>query len=132
MSEGSDTAPAATGTVLPRSICLRRGGVAMACALLAVGLIFVWQASLLDFGGLGLPGPGFFPLLLGAVLGASSAVIGLACWRESDEKKTVELGHYDVLVVFVALLAVPTVFEWLRAPLTPPGFRAGRGVLGGR
>jgi len=67
MSEGSDTAPATTGTVLPRAFCVRRGGIAMACALLAVGLIFVWQASLLDFGGLGLPGPGFFPLLLGAV-----------------------------------------------------------------
>ena len=129
MSEGSDTAPAATGTFLPRAFCVRRGGVAMACALLAIGLIFVWQASLLDFGGLGLPGPGFFPLLLGAVLGASSAVIGLACWRESDEKKTVELGHYDVLVVFVALLAVPTVFEWLGAYLTLGVFGAALLIL---
>jgi hypothetical protein len=118
MSEGSDTAPVAAAPLLPRAVRVRRGGVAMACILLLIGLVFVWQASLLDFGGLGLPGPGFFPLLLGAVLGASSAVIGLACWRESDEEQTVELGHYDVLVVFVALLAVPTVFEWLGAYLT--------------
>ena len=114
MSEGSETARAATGT-LPRAVCARRGGIAMAAALLAVGLLFVWQASLLDLGGVGLPGPGFFPLLLGAVLGASAAVIGLACWRESDDDKTVELGHTDVLVVFVALLAVPALFEWLGA-----------------
>src|SRR5258705_5446309 len=105
MSEGSDTAPAATGTVLPRAFCVRRGGIAMACALLAVGLIFVWQASLLDFGGLGLPRPRFFSLLLGAVLGASSAVIGLSCWRESGGKKKGELGHLDCPVRVVALPA---------------------------
>jgi len=118
MSEGSDTAPVAAAPLLPRAVRVRRGGVAMACILLLIGLVFVWQASLLDIGGLGLPGPGFFPLALGATLGATSAVIGLACWRESDEEQTVELGHYDVLVVFVALLAVPTVFEWLGAYLT--------------
>ncbi len=104
----------------------------MACTLLGIGLIFVWQASLLDFGGLGLPGPGFFPLLLGAILGASSAVIGLACWRESAkgvEGETVELGHYDVMVVFVALLAVPSVFEWLGAYVTLGLFGAALLVL---
>jgi putative tricarboxylic transport membrane protein len=126
MSEGSETAPAA---LLPRAVCVRRGGIAMACILLGIGLIFVWQASLLDFGGLGLPGPGFFPLALGAILGATSAVIGLACWRESDEEKTAELGHYDVLVVFVALLAVPTVFEWFGAYLTLGLFGAALLVL---
>ena len=77
MSEGSDTAPAVTGTVLPRAFCIRRGGVAMACALLAIGLIFVWQASLLDFGGLGLPGPGFFPLLLGVTAVRPPQVSGM-------------------------------------------------------
>jgi hypothetical protein len=129
MSEGSETAPAPATSLLPRALCVRRGGVAMACILLAIGLIFVWQASLLDLGGPGLPGPGFFPLALGAILGACSAVIGLACWRESDEEKTVELGHYDVLVVFVALLAVPTVFEWLGAYLTLGLFGAALLVL---
>jgi hypothetical protein len=133
MSERSDMAGPA---LLPRVVGVRRGGMAMACGLLCVGLLFVWQASLLDFGGLGLPGPGFFPLLLGAILGAFSAVIGLQCWRESAEAtdateateatdatdategKTVELGHHDVLVVFVALLAVPSLFDWLGAYVT--------------
>jgi hypothetical protein len=124
MSERSDMAGPA---LLPRAVCVRRGGVAMACGLLGIGLLFVWQASLLDLGGLGLPGPGFFPLLLGAILGAFSAVIGLQCWRESAEgtegtegaePKMVELGHHDVLVVFVALLAVPSLFEWLGAYMT--------------
>jgi Tripartite tricarboxylate transporter TctB family len=124
MSERSDMAGPA---LLPRVVGVRRGGMAMACGLLCVGLLFVWQASLLDFGGLGLPGPGFFPLLLGAILGAFSAVIGLQCWRESaegteatdaTEGKTVELGHHDVLVVFVALLAVPSLFDWLGAYVT--------------
>jgi hypothetical protein len=129
MSERSDTAPVTAASLLPRAVCVRRGGIAMACILFAIGLVFVWQASRLDFGGLGLPGPGFFPLALGAILGATSAVIGLACWRESDEEQSVELGHYDVLVVFVALLAVPTVFEWLGAYLTLGVFGAALLIL---
>ena len=90
--------------LLPLSITMRRGGIAVACALAAIGLVFAWQAAQLDLGGFGLPGPGFFPLLIeplgayatlglfGAVLlmliarvsvviaGIAAAIAMVACW----------------------------------------------------
>jgi hypothetical protein len=103
--------------VLPRAVCARRGGVAVAGALAAVGLVFLWQAALLDLGDIGLPGPGFFPLLLGAVLVGLAALIGLDHCREAV-RYTVEVGHRDVLIVSAALLAVPLLFEALGAYVT--------------
>jgi hypothetical protein len=83
----------------------------------AVGAVFVWQAALLDLGDIALPGPGFFPLALGAALTIFAAVIGIECWRTCGAE-TVELGHRDVAIVIAALLVVPLVFELLGANIT--------------
>jgi len=115
--------------LLPRAVCARQGGVAGACALAAVGLVFLWQATLLDFGDIGLPGPGFFPLLLGAVLVGLCVLIGIDRWRQSAEGQAVEIGHRDVLIVFAALLAVPLLFEALGAYITLGFFGAALLVL---
>jgi hypothetical protein len=85
--------------------------------LAVVGAVFVWQAALLDLGNVALPGPGFFPLVLGAALTILATVIGIECWRTSGSE-TVELGHRDVAIVIAALLAVPLVFEFLGANIT--------------
>jgi hypothetical protein len=85
--------------------------------LALAGAFFVWQAALLDLGGVGLPGPGFFPLLLGAILVILAIVIGIGRWR-SSEGEAVELGHRDVLIAVAALLAVPLMFEPLGATIT--------------
>jgi putative tricarboxylic transport membrane protein len=103
---------------LPRPIGVRRGGLAVAAMLAAVGLLFVWQASLLDFGSVGLPGAGFFPLTLGAVLAAFAGVIAGERWRQSAAGETVELGHRDVLICVAAMLFVPLLFESLGAYIT--------------
>jgi hypothetical protein len=104
--------------MLPREICLRRGGLWTAGTVGAIGVLFVWQASLLDLGDIALPGPGFFPFVLGAVLAALAAVIGSEIWRTAASSETVELGHRDVMVVLAAMLAVPPLFEPLGAYLT--------------
>jgi hypothetical protein len=95
----------------------RRGGMIVAGMLAAAGALFAWQASLLDLGSVELPGPGFFPLVLGAVLVVCAAVIGFDCWR-SRRGDAVELGHRDVLIAIAALLAVPVLFEPLGAYIT--------------
>jgi putative tricarboxylic transport membrane protein len=95
----------------------RRGGIIVAGALAAAGALFAWQSSRLDLGNLELPGPGFFPLFLGAVLVAFAAVIGFDCWR-SPPGEAVELGHRDVLIAIAALLVVPLLFEPLGAYIT--------------
>ena len=102
----------------PVSITARHGGVAVACALAAVGLVFVWQAARLDLGGIGLPGPGFFPLLMGASLVAFATMIGMHLLRDRAEASDVEFGHRDVLIVLGALIAVPLLIEPLGAYAT--------------
>ena len=102
----------------PWAICARRGGLAVAGAIAACGLLFVWQASLLDLGHVGLPGPGFFPLVLGAAVAAFAVVIGLERWRMPADGQKIEIGHRDVLIVIAAMLGVPLLFEPLGAYLT--------------
>lgn len=109
--------------LLPRVIGARRGSLLAAGALALIGLIFAWQASLLDLGQIGLPGLGFFPLLLGALLVVFSAVIALEGWLGSSKlgsskDEPLELGHVQVLITFAALLAVPLLFELLGAYIT--------------
>jgi hypothetical protein len=103
---------------LPRTVSARRGGIVVAAVLAGVGLVFAWQASLLDFGGFDLPGPGFFPLVLGVLVFAFAVLIAIEGLRGAGEGETVELGHRDVLIVLAALVAVAAVFEPLGAYLS--------------
>src|SRR5262249_43089867 len=104
--------------LLPRLVNARRGGMAIAGVLALTGLVFVWQASLLDLGKIGLPGPGFFPLVLGVLLVLGAIAIGVGCWRAPAEGEPAELGHPHVLIAFAALLMVPLLFDTLGAYLT--------------
>jgi hypothetical protein len=115
--------PASHGHLLPRVIGARRGGLLAAGALALIGLIFAWQASLLDLGQIGLPGPGFFPLVLGALLVVFSAVIAIegrlgSSKLGASKDEPLEVGHVQVLTTFAALLAVPLLFELLGAYIT--------------
>lgn len=103
---------------LPRAVSARRGGIVVAAVLAGVGLVFAWQASLLDFGGFDLPGPGFFPLVLGALVFGLAVLIAIEGLRSAGDGGTVELGHRDVLIVLAALVAVAALFEPLGAYLS--------------
>jgi len=99
--------------------------------LAVIGAVFVWQSWLLDLGRVGRPGPGFFPLVLGALLVALAGVIGIGRWR-SAEGQAIEFGHRDVLITIACLLAVPLLFEPLGAYLTLGLFGTAMLVLIGR
>jgi hypothetical protein len=119
MSNVDDPRPRSdAGQVLVRAISARHGGMCVAAVLAAIGLIFAWQASLIDFGDFALPGPGFFPLVLGVLVFVLAAVIGVRDWFQTAGGETVELGHRDVLIVFAAMAAVPPLFEPLGAYAT--------------
>jgi hypothetical protein len=118
-------------TVLPRVFSNRTGGMFVTGLLAAAGAFFAWQALTLDIGGIASPGPGFVPLLLGAFIILSAALIGINCCR-SGEHEAVELGHRDVLVTITALLGVPLIFERLGAYISLALFATAILVLIGR
>ena len=93
-----------------RPVSGRHGQICMAVALVATAIFFVWQSSVLDFGTIALPGPGFFPFALGIVLG----LLGLTILFRSvtgEEVEAVYLGHRDVLVVLAAMAGLAFAFE---------------------
>jgi putative tricarboxylic transport membrane protein len=132
----TDHASASQGTavpdpvrpMLPRVIGPRRAGLLAAGVLALTGLLFAWQASLLDLGQIGLPGPGFFPLVLGGLLVFFAGAIAIegrlvssklaSSEVASSKDEPLEFGHAQVLITFAALLAVPLLFELLGAYIT--------------
>jgi hypothetical protein len=92
-----------------------RGRIGAALALLATGLFFAVASLTLDFGSIGLPGPGFFPCVLGVLLAGISGFIALDAKREPRTAETIALGHRDVLIALAALVAVAIGFEPLGA-----------------
>jgi putative tricarboxylic transport membrane protein len=101
-----------------RPVPARVGELLIAIALLAAGLLFVWQSTLLPFGDVGLPGPGFFPFVLGILLGLFALAIVVRAMRQHDEGGAVSLGHRDIVVVFAALVGAGFAFERLGAYVT--------------
>lgn len=73
---------------------------------------------MLAWGGIALPGPGFFPLVLGGALLFCSVWIGVELWRGEPTGENYELGHRDVIIAMIALLLVAPAFERLGAYLT--------------
>jgi hypothetical protein len=94
-----------------RRIQAHLGEASMALALLGCGLFFMWQSASLPFGRVGLPGPGFFPFVLGCVLALLALAILYTVWRTPAEETSVYLGHRDVLIAMSALVGVALVFE---------------------
>ncbi len=115
-----------------RSIPSRQGELCAAAALLLVGMFFVWQSASLKFGSIEQPGPGFFPMVLGLVLSALASVIALSRWRQPADGEAITFGHRDVWLAFVALIALPILFERLGASATLGLFMAALLVLIGR
>jgi hypothetical protein len=111
------------GQVLLRAVSVRDGGLWVAAVLAVTGVILASQALLLDLGDFALPGPGFIPLALSVATVVLAGIIGFGEWRR-DSRETIELGHRDVLIVFVAMLALPLLFEPLGAYLTLGAFGA--------
>ena len=101
----------------------RIGEVVTAAALIGAAAFFVVQSLSLPFGGVGLPGPGFFPFALGCVLALLALAILVRVINGADGEAAY-LGHRDVLIVFAALTGVAATFEALGAYLSLGTFMA--------
>lgn len=109
--------PTSANNAVP-TISARRGELLAAAALLAAGIFFAWQSSSMSFGDFGVPGPAFFPFALGIGLSLAALVIGAEILLAARTDERIELGHRNVVVVFLALIGVCLGFERLGAYLT--------------
>jgi putative tricarboxylic transport membrane protein len=110
-TDRAQESPSRKRRAFPWLVGARRAGLMTAGALALTGLVFAWQAALLDLGQLGLPGPGFFPLALSLLLVVFAAAIALEVWLAPVKDEPLEFGHPQVLITLAALLAVPILFE---------------------
>jgi Na+-transporting NADH:ubiquinone oxidoreductase subunit NqrB len=106
-----------------RPLSNRIGEMLMAVALLGAAAFFIAQSLSLPFGGIGLPGPGFFPFALGCAL-ALLALATLVRAIVDGAGEDVYLGHRDILIVFAALAGVAATFETLGAYVSLGTFMA--------
>ena len=97
-----------------RPLPTRIGEMIVAAALLGAAVFFIWGSLYLPFGGIGLPGPGFFPFALGSMLALFALTIFARVYSGPGGDR-VYLGHRDVLVVFAALGGVALTLEALGA-----------------
>jgi putative tricarboxylic transport membrane protein len=94
-----------------RPVSARLGEIFMAVALLATAGLFIWQSALLPFGRVTLPGPGFFPFMLGIALAVFAVAVLYIAVVDANAAAKVFLGHRDVLVVVLAMFGVAYAFE---------------------
>jgi putative tricarboxylic transport membrane protein len=93
---------------------MRRGEATVGAALLLLACAIVWAAAGMPPGRLGVPGPGFFPRALGALLAAVSVGLLVRAWRLSaTTDEAVGLGHRNITLTVAALAALGLVFEYL-------------------
>jgi hypothetical protein len=107
-----------------RPVSARLGEAIVALALLAAGLFFAWHAGFLSFGRVGLPGPGFFPFVLGIALALLALALLYSARHDADDGEAVFIGHRNVLITLAALAGTAFAFERVGAYMTLGGFAA--------
>ena len=82
--------------------------------LFFLALLIFWQGRGLSFGSLHTPGPGFFPVLIAAVLVILSLVLIIGGGKmESEEDAVSASAIFRMLVLFAALVAYFLLLEYL-------------------
>lgn len=88
----------------------RTGELAIAVALFCIGLIWVVGSLDMPRGEFSVPGPGFFPALLGLGLCGASLVLAVSALMTRAARR-VPLGNTYIWLTGIALLALAILFE---------------------
>lgn len=95
---------------------MNRSDFAAASAFLVVGLLLLTSAATFPPGVGGLPGPGFFPRVIGAVMAALAALLLAFAWRRPGPAP----GAAPLKpVLLTVLLLAGYLALWERVPLAP-------------
>jgi hypothetical protein len=94
-----------------RPVSARISGLVAAVALFATGVFFAGFALELPFGRVGLPGPGFFPFVLGIALSALALAVLFQTWKAPNHGDMIPAGHRDVLLAIGGMVGLALAFE---------------------
>jgi hypothetical protein len=92
---------------------VRRIELAVAIALLILGVLVAATAARMPMGSPSLPGPGFLPLILGILIAVVAAIVGVRSLTTPGQAEPVLLGHANIAITAVALIGVSLLFERL-------------------
>lgn len=99
---------------MARGLTVRRGEATVGAGLVLLAAYVVWEGARMPAGTVALPGAGFFPVALGALLGlAGLGVLVRALQRPDRDVEPVALGHRQIAVALLALAGVALLLERL-------------------
>lgn len=86
--------------------------LSIAAIIFALGAFMAGTAWHMPMGTANLPGPGFMPLVVGALMTAAAFVIAARCVATAKSvEEPIPLGHRFIYVTFAALLGTAWLFE---------------------
>lgn len=91
----------------------RAGGRATAVVLAGLGALWIGMAVGMPKGDFAVPGPGFFPGLLGGGLVGAAAWLAWRAMRAAAGGPEVALGHPNIWAALLAILLLAPLFERL-------------------
>lgn len=89
----------------------RRGHLAISVIFFCVGLFSILAARAMPFGEIFVPGPGFFPTLLGGLLCVVSLAEFVCNLPRGGTTKRVEIGHWRIWSTVTAIIVLGFLFE---------------------
>lgn len=95
----------------------RKGEMVVAWVLFFIGLLWILVARTMPYGEFSVPGPGFLPTLLGALLCGVSLALGISLLLQKTTER-VKIGHSYIWAITAALFLVAFFFERIGFILT--------------
>jgi len=90
----------------------RKGGLVIAGILFSIGVVWILVSRTMPYGEFTVPGPGFFPCLLGVLLCGVSSALGIHTFLRRTPTQ-VRVGHLRIGSTVAALLGLAFFFESL-------------------
>lgn len=81
--------------------------------LFGLGGIWLWLSKEMPKGEFSVPGPGFFPTLIGILFCMISLALGLKSLFQKEEDKTVKIGHSYIWSTIIAIIVLSFLYEGL-------------------